>query len=361
MSDARQARSAAADCAESLQEAVRVAAQTGRPLCLTGGGSKAFYGRPGTGEPLDVAGHRGVVDYQPSELVLTARGGTPLDDVEAVLRESAQMLAFEPPHFGPAATLGGTVACGISGPRRPYAGALRDFVLGVTVIDGRGRVLRFGGQVMKNVAGYDASRLMAGALGTLGVLLEVSLKVLPLSAAELTLAQEVDAGQALPTMCRLGREALPVTGCCHDGERLYLRLSGAASAVRAAHSRIGGEHIVDADALWHRLREHQHGFFAGPEPLWRLSVPAATPLPSLPGKWLLDWGGAQRWLRSTAAPHRIREAAARAGGHATLFRGGDRDEVFAPLAPALAALHRRLKSSFDPHGVLNPQRMYAAL
>jgi glycolate oxidase FAD binding subunit len=348
------------DLSDALCATVRDAAERKTPLVIYGGGSKAFYGRRIEGEPLNVAGHRGIVHYAPSELVLSARAGTPLNEIEAALAQAGQMLPFEPPHFGAGATLGGCVACGLSGPRRPHAGSVRDYVLGVTLVNGRGEHLRFGGEVMKNVAGYDVSRLMTGALGTLGVLLDVSLKLLPRPEEESTLALELPAESAIATMNAWAATPLPLSACCHDGERLVVRLSGAPSAVRAAHARLGGERLDDGADYWGALREHTQPFFAGDAPLWRLSLPPATPPLDLPGAWLIDWGGAQRWLRSDAPDDAIRRAAAAAGGHATLFRGGDRrGEVFAPLPDAVQRWHRNLKQAFDPAGILNRGKMYS--
>lgn len=346
-----------------LQGRIRAAAHAGTPLCLRGSGSKSFLGRKAVGEPLGLAEHNGILAYQPKELVVTARCGTTLEEIESVLAEEGQGLPFEPPRFGPAATIGGTVACGLSGPARPYAGAVRDLVLGTRVLTGRGEVLRFGGEVMKNVAGYDVSRLMTGAFGTLGVLLEVSLKVMPLPAAERTLVQERSPGEAVRLMNEWAGRPLPVTATCHDGERLYVRLSGAETAIRQAAASLGGEPVEDGRAFWHgRIREQGHAFFAGGGPLWRLSVRQSAPPIELPGKQLIEWGGAQRWLRTDADAGSIRAAAERAGGHATLFRGGERTgEVFHPLSPALISLHRGLKEAFDPRGILNPGRMYEGL
>jgi len=350
------------DRTTDLQARVRQAIADRAPLQIVGGGTKAFYGRAPQGEPLPLAGHAGIVSYEPTELVLTARSGTPLAEVEAALAANGQMLAFEPPHFGAGATLGGCVASGLSGPRRPYGGAVRDHVLGVHLLNGRGEVLRFGGEVMKNVAGYDVSRLMVGAMGTLGVLLEVSVKVLPRPPVEITLRQESTAAQAIDAVNRWAGRPLPISAAAFDGGQLHVRLSGTESGVRAARSRIGGEAAADGDAFWERLREHRHGFFESPLPLWRLSVPPAIGPLDLPGKSLIDWGGAQRWLLSDAPAAQIRAAAAAVGGHATLFRGGDRSgEVFQPLAPAVAALHRNLKAAFDPDGVFNYGRLYADL
>jgi glycolate oxidase FAD binding subunit len=347
---------------EALQETVREAQARGAALRILGGNSKAFLGRPPQGETLEVGGHRGIVEYEPGELVLTARAGTPLAELEATLAAHGQMLAFEPPRFGSTATLGGTIACALSGPRRPFAGAARDFVLGIRLLNGRGVALAFGGRVMKNVAGYDVSRLMVGAMGTLGVLLEITLKVLPRPAAESTLAHESTPAAAIETMNRWAGRAVPLSGACYDGDRLYLRISGGSTAVAAARAHIGGEVVEDGPGFWERLREQQHGFFAGEAPVWRVSVPPATPPLELSGKWLLDWGGALRWLRTAADGAVVRAAAEGAGGHASLFRGGDRaGEVFHPLSEPLRALHRQLKQAFDPDRILNPGRLYAEL
>ncbi len=348
------------DSSKELADAVRVAAAHA-PLQIIGGGTKSFYGRIARGEPLSVAGHRGIVAYEPTELVISARAGTPLQEIEATLAAHDQMLAFEPPHYGERATLGGTIACGFSGPRRPYAGSARDFVLGVKIINGKGEILSFGGQVMKNVAGYDVSRLMVGALGTLGVLLDVSLKVLPRPAADLTLAFAMSAADALAQMNAWAGQPTPLSAACHNGDTLYIRLSGAAETVRAAQQKLGGEERAEGAEIWRKLREHKTGFFIDSAPLWRLSVPPASPLARLTGRWLIDWGGAQRWLKSTARPTEVWDAAAQAGGHATLFRGGDRaGEVFQPLPAALAQLHINLKRAFDPAGVLNVGRYSTA-
>jgi glycolate oxidase FAD binding subunit len=352
------------DLTQDLQGQIRAAAAAAAPLCLRGGGSKAFLGRFAAGEPLDIGGHRGIGNYQPKELVVTARAGTPLDEIEAALAEHGQGLPFDPPRLGPGATLGGTIACGLSGPARPYAGAARDFVLGTRVLTGRAEVLRFGGEVMKNVAGFDISRLMTGAMGTLGVLLEVSLKVLPLAVAERTRVLEMDQATAIVTMNAWAARPLPITATCWEGGRLLVRLAGAESAVVEAAGRIGGEPLKDAAGFWRdRIREQGHPLFAGEAPLWRLSVPPATPPLTLAGMGaeptLVEWGGAQRWVHAHQDPVKVRDAATASGGHATLFRGGSRDgAVFHPLPPALMRIHRNLKRAFDPQGLLNPGRLY---
>ncbi|MBL8394796.1 MAG: glycolate oxidase subunit GlcE, partial [Candidatus Accumulibacter sp.] len=310
-------------------------------------------------------GLRGIVAYEPTELVVTVRAGTPLAELAGTLAGKGQWLAFEPPHCGPAATVGGMLASGLSGPRRQAVGALRDFVLGVKLLDGRGEVLSFGGQVMKNVAGYDVPRLIAGSLGTLGIVLEVSLKVLPQPVAEKSLRFAFDEASALRRLNEWGGRPLPISASAwHDGV-LTLRLSGAAAAVAAAQRKLAGDLLDDAEAatFWVSIREQQHAFFAGEEPLWRLGLPSVAEPQGL-GPTLIEWGGAQRWLRGGDAAE-IRAAAAKAGGHATLFRGDDALKVsvgvFQPLSGSLARIHRNLKQAFDPQGVFNPGRMYPDL
>jgi len=350
---------------EQFQDRVRGAAADKRTLRIRGGGTKDWYGQRLEGEILDTRAYAGIVDYEPTELVITARCGTPLAEIEAALAERKQMLAFEPPHFGESATIGGTIAAGLSGPRRANSGALRDFVLGAKLLDGKGEVLTFGGQVMKNVAGYDVSRLLAGSLGTLGLLLEVSVKVLPLAYRQATLRFTMNEVDAIRKMNEWSGQPLPLSGSCwHDGV-LALRLSGAQAAVDAAvrdlGTRHGGELMPDCAGFWADLREQRHAFFGGDAPLWRLSVPSTTGALDL-GPQLIEWGGAQRWLRAdgdAATAQRIRAALAGCGGHATLFRGGDKNAgVFQPLAPALAKIHERLKAGFDPSNIFNPGRMY---
>jgi glycolate oxidase FAD binding subunit len=376
-------------------ERIRDAHDSHTRLIIEGGGSKTFYGNPDEGEVLSTRKLTGVVDYQPKELVLTARAGTPLAEIEALLAGHNQMLAFEPPHFSPSpqpspsrgeganvtpktinATLGGSIAAGLSGPRRPYAGAARDFVLGVRIIDGTGQPLRFGGQVIKNVAGYDVSRLMVGALGTLGLITEVSLKVLPRPAAEVSLQFELDEAAAILRMNQWAGQPLPLSATSWHAGVLTVRLSGAASAVRAAQAKLGGDALGDAAAFWQRLRDQATPFF-DKRPLWRLAVKSTTPPMKLGEAQWIEWGGAVRWLASDRSPATLRDAARTAGGHATLFRGAPlplspnggsplpsvmpnaiNDGVFTPLAPALAALHRNLKQRFDPHGIFNHGRLF---
>jgi len=344
-----------------LVEALKSAYESHTPLRLRGAGSKDFYGGMLAGDVLDVSGYRGIVAYEPTELYLTARCGTSLAEIESALAERNQILAFEPPHFG-GATVGGCVAAGLSGPRRQQAGAVRDFVLGIKLIDGRGELLNFGGQVMKNVAGYDVSRLLAGSLGTLGLLAEVTLKVLPRPVAEQTLVFEFDEATALDRLNEWGGRPLPISGSFWHEGRLWLRLSGAAAAVAAAREKLGGQRLADGDAeiLWASIREQTHPAFEDAV-LWRLALPStAAPLAG-EGLRAIEWGGSLRWYAG-AAPG-LREAAGAAGGHAVLYRAPESQRclagAFAPLSPALLALHRRLKKAFDPKGILNPGRLYA--
>ncbi|MFZ4700797.1 MAG: glycolate oxidase subunit GlcE [Candidatus Methylumidiphilus sp.] len=347
------------DLSELLRERVLKAAADGTPLLIQGSGSKSFYGRGITGEMVDLAGHTGIVAYEPTELVLTARAGTPLVAVESALMEKSQMLAFEPPHFGPHATLGGMAACGLSGPRRPYAGSVRDSVLGVKIINGNGEILSFGGQVMKNVAGFDVSRLMVGALGTLGILLDVSLKVLPKPETEETLCFDMTAEDALAAMNRWSGLNWPLSAACHDGERVYIRLSGAEAAIKASAKKLGGERLAEGNQFWASLREQTLPFFQDDLPLWRLSLPPATPQMTLFGPSFMDWGGALRWVKTDFPAEALFAEALKAGGHATVFRSADRiGEVFQPLAEPLKALHIQLKKAFDPKGIFNPGRLY---
>lgn len=347
------------DISDQLRERILQANEDHLALRITGGGSKQFYGAKTNGEPLAVAGHSGILEFEPTELVVTARGGTLLSELEATLAEKGQMLAFEPPGFGSQATLAGTVACGFSGPRRPYTGALRDFVLGCTILNGKGEILSFGGQVMKNVAGYDVSRLMVGALGSLGVVLDVSLKVLPRPETEITVSQEIPLSRALLVMNNLAAQPLPLSAMCWHADKLYVRLSGTGTTVSAAAAKIGGDRLDSDLDFWRELREHQLPFFQPDENLWRISVAPATEFNDLPGDCLIDWGGAQRWLRTDLPAESVFRAASVVQGHATLFRPKlPATSVFQPLPEQLMTLHKRLKAAFDPEGILNPHCLY---
>ena len=377
-----------------LIERVRAARVDGTTLDIRGGGTKAWYGEAPAGEPLATGALRGISSYEPSELVVTVRAGTPLAELEAALAEKGQCLPFEPPRFGSpgaASTVGGMVAAGLAGPARAAVGGVRDYVLGATVLNGRAEVLSFGGQVMKNVAGYDVARLLAGSMGTLGVICEVSLKVLPVPVARTTLRFDVEQAEAIRLLNTWGGQPLPLNASAWWQGVLVLRLAGAAAAVEAAVQRLGGE-VVDpalADSFWTGLRDQTDEFFAQaqahaqvaatsagadaapsapadaspPAPaLWRLSVPAVAPPLALEGDTLVEWGGSQRWLFSDAPAATVRSAAAAAGGHATLYRAQDKSPgVFGPLSEPLARIHHGLKTAFDPDRVFNRGRQYPDL
>lgn len=365
-----------------LLDAVAAARADGAALVIQGQGSKAFHGEPLEGgrelRPLSTRGLAGISSYEPTELVVTVRAGTPLAELEAALAERGQWLPFEPPHFisdGAAGTgtVGGMVAAGLAGPGRATAGSVRDHVLGATLLTGRGELLSFGGQVMKNVAGYDVSRLLAGSLGALGLICEVSLKVLPQPAARCTLRFEMDEATALRRVNEWGGQPLPLSASAWWEGTLVLRLAGAAAAVAAAQRTLGGE-MIDAalaDGFWAGLRDHRDEFFtgaaravAGGASLWRLSVPQTAPPLGLSGEQLIEWGGAQRWLCTSAPAATLREAAAAAGGHATRFRAGAGTAgvpMFAPLSAPLARIHAELKRAFDPDRMFNPGRLGAGL
>ena len=350
-----------------LVEQVLAAAAAAEPLCIRAGGTKDFHGGLQQGRVLDPRGWQGIQAYEPSELYVTARAGTPLVAVEAQLASQRQLLAFEPPHFGAGATVGGCVAAGLSGPRRfasgVASGSLRDHVLGAQLLDGRGRVLRFGGTVIKNVAGYDVSRLLAGSLGQLGVLLEITLKVLPAPEAECTLQFECSEAEALSRLCQWRARPLPISASLWKGGNLWLRLSGAAAALRPACSQLGGERIPDQEGamLWQDLREHRLPELAAPGTLWRIGVPEAAPPLELAGVQLIE-GGGLRWLASDLPQPLIQARAQALGGHVMRFRGGDRGAApFATLSAPLLAIHRRLKDEFDPARIFNRGRMHPAL
>lgn len=344
------------DASVALLEHVNHALNNATALRIQGGNSKAFLGRKVEGELLDTRAHRGIVSYDPTELVITARAGTPLAELEAVLNEAGQMLTCEPAQYGGVATLGGMVAAGLSGPRRPWSGAVRDLVLGTRLITGHGKHLHFGGEVMKNVAGYDLSRLLAGSFGCLGVITEVSLKVLPKPRQCLSLRLEMDATLALQKLAEWGQQPIPLSAASHDGSAMHLRLEGGEGSVAAARERLGGE-LLDS-VYWADLREQRLDFFADPRPLWRVSVPSNSGMLSLPGEQLIDWGGAQRWLKSDADATLIRQAVDAVGGHATCFTAGHCDSPLHPLAAPLLRYHRQLKAQLDPQGIFNPGRMY---
>ena len=362
-----------------ITERVRAAVADQTPLRIRGGGTKDFHGRALRGDVLDTRLLSGITSYEPSELVITARAGTPLAELEAALAAKGQCLPFEPPHFGPGATVGGMVAAGLSGPARASVGAVRDYVLGVSLINGKAEPLTFGGQVMKNVAGYDVSRLMAGSWGTLGLLTEVSLKVLPVAPAEATLRFECNQADALRKLHAWGGQPLPLNASCwvRDGGvgTLYVRLRGAVAAVQAACKTMGGTLLDNATTApdWSACRDHTLPWFVQrtQQPdlaLWRLSLPATAPVLPLPAaaQPLVEWHGALRWVQAPAsAGDALRAAAEAVGGSASVFVAASADPEsasgqFDPKSAALAKIHARVKQAFDPAGIFNPGRLAAA-
>lgn len=351
-----------ADMTQQFQEQILAARQDHRKLNIIGGGSKAFMGRATEAERFDVGGHTGVVSYQPVELVLTVRAGTTLAEIESVLAEQNQMLSFEPPHFDASSTIGGTLACNQSGPGRPWWSSVRDQVLGIGLINGKGEKLRFGGQVMKNVAGYDIARTQAGAMGSLGVLTDISLKVLPRPSTTVTLSREMELHEAILFMNARAAEPKPLSAACWLDGRLYLRLSGARSAVDATASQWQIPVWPEGDQFWQQLRDQQLDFFAGDQPLWRFSVNSTAENPALDGPWLIDWAGSQRWYRGPGELVAMEALAEKAGGQVSLFRGGDRSaEVMHHQPVVLQTIQQRLKHSFDPDALFNPGRLYSWL
>jgi len=351
------------DALQQLRQRVLAAHSAGTPLRLRGAGTKDFYGERCEGTLLDMRGYTGVVDYEPSELVITARCGTPLAEIEKLLARNGQFLAFEPPAFDGDATIGGVIAAGLSGPRRVQAGAARDFVLGTILLSAQGELLHFGGKVIKNVAGFDLSRLLCGSLGILGAITEVSLKVLPLPSLEQTLRFELAESEALARFNRWAGQPLPISATAWHAGEAWVRLSGAPSALSTACRRLGGE-LLPADAaaiLWRSLRDQTHAFFANASTLWRLSVPSTAAPLAAGSPQLLEWGGALRWCASTLPAAELRALAQAVGGSALHWRGGSAGERFHPLTPAVLEIHRRLKAHFDPHGIFNPGRLVAQL
>jgi glycolate oxidase FAD binding subunit len=346
------------DHSSKLQQQVKDANANKSQLRIEAGKSKLFYGNPVNGDVIDIRPHQGIISYEPSELVIKVKAGTALSEIETTLAEQQQCLPFEPPHFGTNATIGGTIACGFSGPARPFRGSLRDHVLGCTVLTGKGDILHFGGEVMKNVAGYDVSRLMAGSLGTLGILLDVSLRVAPASDSEITLQFNCDVKEAMQKCHAWCAQALSLSAVCYTNETLYVRLSGSGAAIASAQAKLGGIE-AEGSTFWNELNEHQLPFFNNNMPLWRVSVAATSHELNIKGESIIDWAGAQHWITSSESENEIRNKVEQLGGHANLFRNGDENnEALHPLNGKLKQLHLNLKQVFDPFGILNFGRMY---
>ena len=347
------------DQTEQLLQRVNQATSHKTPLAITGGGTKTHLGGVAVGTTFDIAEHSGIISYEPTELVVTVRAGTTMTALTSALAAEGQCLPFEPP-LTTDSTIGGVLACGLSGPARPFTGSARDYVLGMRIINGLGQNLSFGGEVMKNVAGYDVSRLQVGAFGTLGVLLDTSMKVLPLPEATLSIQRDAQSTADLSELINLARKPLPITGLYRWNDVDTIRLAGSETAVNAAAKQIGGEVLADGDDHWAALRDLDHPFFkSDSHTLWRLSVPAHAAIGSLPGDVLYDWAGAQRWLQTIVKPEEVFRAARALGGHATCYALDDSTNAgFQPLEPGIASLHRRLRDSFDPSRIFNPGRFH---
>ena len=353
------------DISHDLQNRLSLALENKQPVAIAAGQSKDFYGREICGEKLSVSAHAGVIDYDFRELVVTVRSGTSLIELQKVLSESNQMLPFEPPVYSGMDTIGGVLACGFSGPGRAYYGSARDFVLGCTLLNGKAEQLKFGGRVMKNVAGYDVSRLMTGAMGTLGLLLDVSLKVLPKPETEKTLVIEKPLNDSIEFINSLETQRLPVTASAYHENRLYLRLSGLESTLDHYLKKLQSDSVETDSHFWQQLKDQQLDFFKTDKTLWRFSLPPSTLPLDLKGSTLYEWRGAQRWFiaeDNEISTEEILSVVKRAGGHATQFKNGDRQgEVFTTLPDVLKKYHIKLKQAMDPDGILNPGRLFSFL
>ncbi|VAW98859.1 Glycolate dehydrogenase, FAD-binding subunit GlcE [hydrothermal vent metagenome] len=356
-----------------LTSKIQQAVHAQQALNIVAGNSKAFYGRTIDCKNLNISTHSGIINYEPSELVMTVRSGTKLTEINLELNKNNQMLAFEPPQFNANTTIGGSIACGLSGSRRPFFGSARDFILGCRIINGKGENLRFGGEVIKNVAGYDASRLMTGALGTLGVILDVSIKVLPKPESELTLVQTLSTEAALKLMLHLKRQAFPISGLCFYSNHLFIRLSGSKKTLDKTQAIIGGELLTNTfieselSFSWQQLDNHSLDFFNTNKNLWRISVKPNTPALNIKDDCIYGWAGAERWITSDKDNKTMLELASKAKGHATLFRvtnentNKTNNTKFQPLSTSLLTLHKELKKSFDPYNILNPGKLYSEI
>lgn len=348
------------DHIQSLCETVTAANQQQQPLQIHGGKSKIFYGNNINAREVSTTNLNGIIEYQASELYITAYAGTPLKEIEKVLATQDQMLSFEPPHYANTATIGGTVACGLSGPRRPYADAIRDCILGTNIINGKGEHLSFGGKVMKNVAGYDVSRLMCGAFGTLGLLTQVTMKVLPKPKAEITIKFEYSEQEAIKQIQTWLTSLIPISATYYENNQLWIRVSGLDDTVTNVQKNIGGEIISSSNAFWDSIKDHQTDFFKDSSPLYRCIIPQNSPTISIQGDTCFEWNGALRWIKSNNSFEEVIEQASALRGHVTLFRSDSKPtDCLNPMNEHLKKLHLNLKQAFDPTGILNPGRMYS--
>lgn len=354
------------DSKQEITSQVQDAFQLNKILNISAGNTKQFYGRAIDAETLSLAEHSGIIEYEPSELYITARSGTKLNDIERIIKAENQIIPCEPPHFGANATLGGMIASGLSGPRRATAGAIRDCMLGTEIINGKGENLKFGGKVMKNVAGYDVSRLMCGALGTLGVLMTATLRLLPEPETEQTIVLSCSAEEAIKKMNTWASTSMPISANYYDGKNLYLRLSGSSTAVQTCINNIGGDKTNDNNAFWNDVKEQTTDFFRMNVPIWRISVAPNTAPIDISGACVMEWNGGLRWHATEENADSIRRKVEQVGGHATVFRQvnietSTIENVFHPLPQTSLNLHQKLKQVFDPAGILNPGKMYAGL
>ena len=347
------------DCNEEIASQVQDAFHSKTALQIQAGNTKAFYGRNIHGELLSLANHTGIIEYEPTELYMTARCGTPLREIEQTIDEQNQILPCEPPHFGSTATIGGMIAAGLAGPRRVFSGNVRDCMLGVEILNGEGQTLRFGGKVMKNVAGYDVSRLMCGALGTLGVLMSVTIRLLPKPTSEQTIALTMNSSSAIQKMNQWANSAMPITATFYDGNQLFIRISGSTSTIDVCRREIGGEIQNNNKNFWNTVKEQTHKFFNTKNSLWRISLPPSTKAFKINGNCAVEWNGALRWYDTTEDEKTIRTEAEQADGHACLFKGNTTEQVFHPLPDASMHLHKQLKHVLDPANILNPGKMFA--
>jgi glycolate oxidase FAD binding subunit len=356
----------------SLSERIQQASQAGQAFELLGHGSKRFYGGVPEGTPWVLSNEPALQDiraFEPAELYVCAGAGMALSELESALAQQGQYLACEPPMFAGQGTIGGLIATGLSGPGRAYAGGVRDQLLGLSLIDGQGQLMKFGGTVMKNVAGFDVARLMCGAMGTLGLIVEATFKLSPLPRATLTLRFEASQSDALHAMNKAAGQGLPLSASAWWDGSLLIRLAGSPEALAAAAKQLGGETLPQdlANTFWAGLRHQSDEFFVGAMraigagsgvAIWRLSVPSTAPALSAPGEQLVEWGGALRWLVTPLGADGVRELVRRSGGQATLYAALEKPcAALEPFSGAVAQVHKRLKAQFDPAGVFNPGRL----
>lgn len=361
------------DVSQQLIDQVKTAIADKTSVRIQGGGTKSGLGRAvdSTTQLISTSEHSGVVQYKPVELIMTVRGGTTLAEIDSELAKNKQMLACDPRRFGGQATIAGSLAANQSGHARPWFGSLRDHVLGIKLINGQAEHCRFGGQVMKNVAGYDVARLQAGAMGAFGLISEVSFKVLPKPEMCVSMSLETGASEAIALMNKLSGTSKPITAVSWVDGTVYFRLEGPSKAVEATTKQWQSKHglaILDdstASILWESLREHEHDFFAGTEKeksLWKFSVNAAADHISQDAAWAFDWCGSQRWLVGEFSLEELAEHAYKMGGEVQLYSGGDRQqELSIPRSAAVKQLMQNLKNSFDPENIFNSGRLYSWL